>query len=803
MAVYGTFLYGHALYGLSGFPTSDPWDVFDFCYPTDATMLSLLSWSEVTPARAGGIYSWFNAANDYCMMSNDGLDSGFRFDYSVPHSTFSIQFAFMPTALPEDFSDLVNERFFVGAFNQFGRCAGLLMSENGGFALSADGVTISSVFPDSADIFAEGLDYYVVRVTVDEVTGRANLYASRKAVYAATGVLELRYTFSPLYTPAGEVDNFRVEVVGSAGDPTEICLDCFRMSSELVLGNQRPVAVIGDDQARVLTQFGSFDGRDSYDPDTPPQPLIHAWTITDAPDGSGSRLTGEGVTPADASGYTNVITGPVGTFSGVLEGDLVKGDLPLDSVVMRVASDGSWVALNRDAMVAGSAVASWEVITQSGWGGTRLVGTTMTDVLERRADPSALTPTVGDKYLIIPTALFAWATHEGEIATWNGASWDFELLAAGRMVFVIDELDGYRTAGSGIWELSDPKVWELDVWEGRLAPVGSYLADALGLYTIQLVVSDGVRDSLPAEALLNIYQTNVPLGLTPDLSFIWNYLGDVWGLVDDKDKVESFWSSAAQGATDELMNLWQRAYSKSLLDIQRVFQRRWLNYDPWYEEPDYEELPATINNDVSAAGFADNPTPTPVPGDLEVDPEHTYALNSGDMPAEALPGHYLILDGIAYRILRIEGDRFITSHTLPVTDRPSYWMVRPTVLSRSSNFSLLAVQVNDTAVFEVRTEDGDVLEVPAHIWGARGSVLAFDDATSLLSGYLASDTYTVRFKGVLRRSAIAVDDLVQNVPRLQEAIKLLDADGPIDGVPDPLLEGNDFRVEVVSTVEDS
>ncbi len=810
MALYGTFKYGQALYGLSFFPTSDPWDVYDFCYPDDSSMLSMLSWSETVPARAGAPYSWFNVDNDYCMQSDDGLDSGFRFDYSIPHTEFSFQFTFLPSEIPADFASPADQRFFVGAFNQFGSCVGLLMSENGGFALSDDGVTVSTVFPDSADIFAEGLDYYTVRVVVNEATNRANLYASRKEVYAATGALELRYTFEPLKTPATEVDNFRVEVVGQpVPNRTTVCLDCFRMSSELVYGNQRPVAVISEDQARILTQYGYFDGRSSYDPDTPPQPLTHVWTAADVPESSGSLLTGQGTTPADASGYTNIIEGVVGTFSEVLEGDLVKGDLPLDSIVMRVADDGSWVALNRDAMVAGSASVSWSIISQAGWGGARLTGTTMVDVQSRLATPPGA-PTAGDKHLIIATATDGWATHEGEVATYLGGdpalelSWSYELLDDGKMVFVIAERDGYRTAGSGIWRLSDPKVWELDVWEGRLSSVGAYLGDTLGLHTIELVVNDGVRDSLPAVALLNIYQTNVPLGLTPDLSFIWNYLPDVWGLVDDKAKIDSFWSGASQGLVDELMNLWQRAFSKSLLDVQRTFQRRWLNYDPWYEEPNYDELPATINNVVNASGYADAPTPTPVPGDpLSVDPEYTYVLNSGDMPPEALPGHYLVLEGLGYRILRIEGDTLITAHALPTTDRPGHWMIRPTVTSRDTNFTLIGAAAFDTAVFEVRTEDGDVTEIPATIFGVRGKVLVFDDAMSLLSGYLASDTYTVRFKGVLRRSAIAVDDLVMNIPRLQEAIKLLDDEGPVPGVPSPLHEGKDFRVEVVSTVEDS
>lgn len=877
-AVYGGFTYGQTYYGyVSSFPTSPDFDLFDFCYPNDAVMYTIFSFPETTAYRYGPGTGWFTVDNDYCMESADSDLTGFRIDTTVTSGNYSLQFSILPELIPPDFSSLTDQRVFIGVFNQFGKTVGLLLSENDGIALAASGEGPYTVFADSADIFAEGLDYYVFRVTVDESANRANLYVTRKDILTATGVHELRYTFTPLATPAIESDNVRVEVYGTSGDPTRVCLDCLRLSSSNLVANRRPVAVISDDQAVVFGQYSAFDGRGSYDPDTPPAPLTWWWTLTSSPDNSAYKLTGEGETPADASGYTNIVNGPspspAGTFSSVLEGDVILGDLGT-AMVMRVAADGSWIALDKDVMAA-SSNPNWVILNQSGWGGSRLAGTVMSDVLSRESTPPG-SPTAGNKHLIT-TGVGGWSGHDGEVATYVSGdpalelSWSYELLAAGKMVFVEDELEAYRTVGGGLWSPGDPKGWELDHWEGRTDAVGAFLGDATSLYDVELVVNDGVRDSLPVAALLNVYETNVPLGLTPDLSFIWNYLSDFWGAVDGREKAETYWSAVAQMCTDELMKLWQYGYSKSLLDIQRTFQRRWLNFDPWYEETNYDEDPAVIENAVDAAGYSDSPSPS----GPDADAARVYVLNSalgtGDTITENTPSvgtatlddsvgafaswmvggsitisgasalgnngtfqitavnsstqlefsnpsavtvtepftylstnvpfgtsdaHYLVLDGVAYKIVRVNGANLVTSSALPTTARPGNWMIRPSVTSRTSNFSSLGVTAGDMAVFEIRDEDGALDDISAFVWGVRGKVLIFDDTN--LSGYLASDTYTVRFRGVLRRSAIAVDDLVLSMPRLQEVI----APSRVEGAPAPLLENRDFRVEEVTTVED-
>ena len=48
-------------------------------------------------------------------------------------------------------------------------------------------------------------------------------------------------------------------------------------------------------------------------------------------------------------------------------------------------------------------------------------------------------------------------------------------------------------------------------------------------------------------------------------------------------------AALAQIAASELLTLWQTEYSKSLRDVQRTFQRRWLHYDLFIQEPVIEQ----------------------------------------------------------------------------------------------------------------------------------------------------------------------------------------------------------------------
>lgn len=113
----------------------------------------------------------------------------------------------------------------------------------------------------------------------------------------------------------------------------------------------------------------------------------------------------------------------------------------------------------------------------------------------------------------------------------------------------------------------------------------SFFPDVPGIYRFDLTVFDGQYVSEPSVTIVNVLASQVPRGCIPDLGFVWSYLSDFWNLVEDRERIQVFWEGLAQVTAAELLNLWQVDYSKSLRDIQRQFQRKWLHYDLRLAEP--------------------------------------------------------------------------------------------------------------------------------------------------------------------------------------------------------------------------
>lgn len=63
-------------------------------------------------------------------------------------------------------------------------------------------------------------------------------------------------------------------------------------------------------------------------------------------------------------------------------------------------------------------------------------------------------PSEGDRYIVAATATGDWATHEDEIAEYNGSAWEFYAPSEGWRVDVIDEDAEYRFSGS-TWEVPE------------------------------------------------------------------------------------------------------------------------------------------------------------------------------------------------------------------------------------------------------------------------------------------------------------------------------------------------------------
>ncbi len=118
----------------------------------------------------------------------------------------------------------------------------------------------------------------------------------------------------------------------------------------------------------------------------------------------------------------------------------------------------------------------------------------------------------------------------------------------------------------------------------------TFFPDVAGFYLFDLQVFDGTQWSTPtgtqrATSVVNVLESPLPRGCTPNVSFLFDYLSDFWQLVEDSEKIAVFWGALAQVASTELFTLWQHEYSKSIRDIQRQFARRWLHYDTLLGEP--------------------------------------------------------------------------------------------------------------------------------------------------------------------------------------------------------------------------
>ena len=793
---YGTFNYGGAQYGAATAPPSSPdFDIYDFCYPVDAIMLNLFAYSQVTSFRGYGAPHVHFVGNELCLLSDDGTDSGLRIDISITNS-FTIQMSVKPTDLPDDFSDLVNKRFFFGGYNPLSKMIGVALSKNQGIALSHDGLSVVDILPNSERLIDDPSLFYTFRLVVDSDNNRGHIYVTERDLVPYIGH-QLRYTVSLLDTPAGATNHFLVSCVGTAADPTEVCLGCLRMHGGVKIPNRRPIAVPGSDKTRSEGQYAAFDGSASYDPDPLDTIKQFWWTVTYAPDSSEFLLSGLTDTPFDLSGFTNTLLSAVGTFSDVRQGDLIiVGDYK--STVMYVAGDGSWLVTTQYVIPAGLTNSEWTCIRQYPWEGNWNPSMLIV-VLDSLTAPPAL-PVEGDSYRVLPGAIGAWLNRQNTIATWTAGAWSFRDPVDQDVLFDIAEnmvrrylyLPPAPPPHNGIWYEDEVKPWELAHWQGRAEPIGKMLTSKRGLHVIELVVNDGELDSLPAEVLLNVYVSDVALGLIPDLSFVWNYISDFWDLIEDRDKVEALWGSITQLGASELMSLWQHDYSKSIRDVQRTFQRQWLDYVAHYEEPDYIELPATIENSLNVSGYSTNPNVQvvdPVNPSALIDSKTAYDL--GIVVAGVTDSHVLVLEGVCYQIIRSEegASTIVITKQEIVTGgtRPKAWMIRPTVTSRTSDFSKLGVSAGDEMIFEVSRND-TTTEYHGYVWGSRERLISFDDGQ--IKTLLLDPDVTVLFKGVIRRSFMRVDDLVVSIPRLQEVIAL----DRVEGAPSPLAEERDFRI---------
>lgn len=780
--------WGGADLGLGNEPVPPGFDVY--CFSSGSSMAGILSAPNVSTVDGGN--QFFITPDDDLEMRSGGIyaTDDARLEITSPVSlNWTLQYVVNFEKLPNDFNTLVANHIFVGTTDDAGPCAGLFFSKSGiaycgGITHDGLGDMVLAgpfqVMPGSSTIISQG-EYYVVRVAADSATLAVYVFITKQSELPFTGH-QLRFILplidaGSLSPPPAELT--LVSVRGTAAVPSLVSFDQLCLADSVIIPNLPPRADAGKDQAARICSVVQLDGTASFDPEG--SPILYLWRLIDAPLGSTAAFEGaDGFTLPDLvpTGFTDKF------YSAEMGAEHADDPFEVDDVL--------------------------------------LVGGITYDIIGTGVDGNGFFVQVSQP--AIPDSLV------------NAA---YKVL---------------RQRGVSSSDTAKP----------------TFFPDKPGIYKFDLRVNDGQLSSDRSVTIVNVLESQIPKGCTPDLGFVWRYMSDFWGLVEDKERIEVYFQALAQVAASELLTLWQIDYSKSLRDVQRTFQRRWLHYDLLLAEPLPEltvfrhvfggltsaDFPFVGRNDISGTTVVINvvstasPTytitftdsnpytaeefqaeltsklqakdsrfttqliPTLTGAKVRIDaPFQFIVLNTSTCPVYATnqknfspsgsggmvigtrsykvdisleglglqPDDMLVIDGQAYHVLRVIDDasddlrfqRIVVKNDIPV-DAGSVWDITGSITSRLLNFYDGLVVSGDDAVLEIFDSVNNGDSFPTLTVAATSPLQKSRIAVRLddVDQYVADPAqFTLVLAKVVRKQYVPVDDLVEDVPCLQEFIK--------------------------------
>lgn len=702
---------------------------------------------------------------------------------NTPQS-WTYEVTFVANQLPDDLGDVASRHIYFGAVDQQGVNAGVFLTRGGIYytgSVDHDGnekLHINGplqLVPETVGLLEEGV-YYTLRIAADLETQTTYLYLTKTVDLPVTShkllaILPALWAEDAL---VGQTDGTVWSVAGTVDDPVDVQIHSYNLGEGLIIPNFPPVASAGRDQVVRSCVIAQLDGTESFDPEG--SPVTYAWRLIAAPGPSTyCREVDDGATfspPATTNKFHSSELAAIHQVTGISAGDvLVIGGVPHTVTGTGVDGNGFYVEID-------------------------------------------------DYILPAPTSYLA-----------------------ARLLFQ-----------RGLKDKTTAKP--------------TFYPDVPGLYRFELTVSDGQYRSEPSEVLVNVTDSPLPRGVVPDVSFLWNYLLDFWNMVEDREQITTFWQAMAQVCAGELLSLWQHDYGKSLRDVQRLFNRKWLHYDLYLPEPATNltkvvaklggieshsltdtidtvglsfQLQTPFSDDVSFSMISDG---TMTPEQLETqlrqkltsvdkrfevtsyvsqdnglytrigvwapfaftlttttDGQSIFWSDTGEefrgtngtalgsnlyhlgriaLPGSVDKGDYLVVNGVAHRILSVQSDasdlwprmRVALETSLPA-GASSTWYIPAQIASPLIDYHGALVSEGDVALLEVLTKTtGETTIVLAPVRSAvEGSTGLLLVSPFLVLGYLAlEDVFEVRLRGVQRRTHLPLDPLVASIPYLQEKI---------------------------------
>lgn len=262
-------------------PVAPPFDIY--CVGPCGPMSVIQTHPEVS-TTPGGDFTVDVPSSDLVITSNDGSKAVLYINTNITPN-FTLEFIYAGTALPLNFSDVVNNHMFVGVVDIGGAAAGLFLSQ-AGIAYAGTSTSAKQILPGSQS-YVGGNDYWVVRIAVSSSTGAVFIYITKLIDLIAGQGAVLRYVLPVVpYSscPQDSASGTYVKVAGTLANPSQMYLDAICLASSVLIPNVPPVADPGTDQAVPTCEIIRLDGSASFDPEQ--VPLTYKWRLIDAPDGS-------------------------------------------------------------------------------------------------------------------------------------------------------------------------------------------------------------------------------------------------------------------------------------------------------------------------------------------------------------------------------------------------------------------------------------------------------------------------------------------------------------------------------------
>lgn len=467
-----------------------------------------------------------------------------QLDRLVPDSyTFEAELC-LTDDTPDNWNDLAN-RIFVGVQNRYGYSAGFILTRQGIYtAVAADDMTPQMLRGSKAYLYdLQGAPQRVVlRVIVNSATGRMATYIGVATdTYARNGNSWWQHPNLALLanTPAllaGDApDGLYVSLTApsasyaelhskgtTTGSSSMLLLYALRLSTQLLIPVIPPTAAITAPRQLQVHRATVLDGRGSTDQYG--GALSYDWTIERAPEGSSAQLQG-----AKPSTATTVVGVTAFTRDFYVQTRTKSGaDNAYSLELVQVGT-------NTPLLISFADAALRVQLQTDGFGMVATTAETLVNALNA----------VGDYAYNTQIA----AKFEATLALYgNGTG----IVAAGVYQFA---------GGTG-----SPEA----------APV--FVPDIAGTYIFSLRVRNTTQQSAKVLATIVAAETDELFGYRPDTDYIFKYLPDFWQMVANKEQLSSVWSAVAQIISAEMVQAWQNDYSKSIRDIGRKYQRRWLSY---------------------------------------------------------------------------------------------------------------------------------------------------------------------------------------------------------------------------------